>query len=109
MITSHASEQWEKRTPVEDPDPLAIAVSDTVDLESEVEGDFSLYHAEYDILLVVKSWRVVTVLNADHQRMDTTAMKYCDCGCLVDLFEHDQCPRCENTVDRTVTMQGGWS
>ncbi len=109
MITSHASEQWEERTPNGDPDPLVHAVRDTFEVESEVDGDTAFYHAEYDILLVVRSWRVVTVLNADHRRMDTAGMQYCDCGCLVDLFEHDECPRCEEEVDRTVTISGGWN
>jgi len=107
-ITYHASQQWEKRVSAADADPLVTAVRDTFEVDSEVDGDTAFYHPAYDILLVVRSWRVVTVLHADHRRMDTTSMQYCDCGCLVDVFEHDQCPRCEREVDRTVTLSGGW-
>lgn len=107
-ITTHAAEQWAKRVRVDDPEPLSAAIHDTFEVDSLVDGDTTFYHAEYDMLLVVKSWRVVTVLYADHDRMDTTSMRPCECGCLVDLFEHDVCPRCDEPVDKTVTVGGGW-
>lgn len=106
-ITTHATEQWEKRVRVDDAEPLATAIEDTFEVDSQVDGDTSFYHAEYDMLLVVKSWSVVTVLHADHNRMDTTSMQSCECGCLMDLFEHDACPRCEEPMDGAFTVRGG--
>lgn len=106
-ITTHAAEQWAERAPGDDPEPLSSAIKDTFEVDSLVDGDTAFYHAEYDMLLVVKSWRVVTVLYADHERMDTTSMRPCTCGCLVDLFEHDVCPRCDEPAKRTVTLGGG--
>lgn len=105
--TNHAAEQWEKRVRVDDPEPLATAINDTFEVDSQVDGDTSFYHAEYDMLLIVKSWRVVTVLYVDHNRMDTTSMQYCECGCLVDLFEHDACPGCDDPNDGTFTVGEG--
>jgi hypothetical protein len=108
-ITSHAVDQWESRAPVENPKSLFTAIYDTFEVASQVDGDTAYYHAAYDLLLVIKSWRVVTVLRADHDRMDTTSMQACECGCLTDIFEHEVCPRCGDPVEKTLTMTGGWS
>jgi len=53
-ITNHAAEQWEKRVRVDEPEPLAAAIHDTFEVDSLVDGDTAFYHAEYDMLLVVK-------------------------------------------------------
>lgn len=107
MITTHAAEQWENRVP--DAKPLGAAVHDTIEVESQVNGDTALYHAEHDMLLVVRAWKVVTVLHADHDRMDTRSMRPCSCGCLVDQIAHDVCPRCEKPAQKTIRVGGGWS
>ncbi|WP_276260606.1 hypothetical protein [Haloglomus litoreum] len=108
-ITNHAADQWEDRAPVDTPEPLVTAIHDAFEVDSQVNGDTAYYHPAYDLLLVIKSWRVVTVLYADHDRMDTTSMQACECGCLTDIFEHDACPRCGDPVEKTITMTGGWS
>lgn len=112
QFSTHARHRWAERTPVATPDPIAKGWAESFPVDALVDGDAAFFNARYDVLFVVRGRTVTTILEADHDRMDTTGMIECGCGCLVDHVEHRSvCPRCSTPVEsprRIVLRSGGW-
>ena len=100
-IIPHTRERWGERGD----DQLlrkALISADTVGFESPYEADRVLYYSPADLVFIIREHRVVTVMPACADTIDTTNLSQCEeCGNHSNLVQNGlKCSYCGNKTQK---------